>query len=277
LDNLQENIRSQTQERSEKLRRALQVAEDFNRDYLEVIRGLRDIQDNLLSQDSPGVDTSTVAEQQKELQAIKDDLDTVRPTIADVRQRAEELEQLCGIPGRMELQKNVEDLDTALEDIQEGIRDRDQELGGALEKSERFDQTLQAIMSWLPPAEQRMDNMAPIAADPRSVRIQIAELKVLNVQVKPRLIDIQNLNQFASDLKNASPVTAESLSPQVQEINERWNKLLKKIQDREVSVCSIRTEHRLAISVSFSTSEASATCIDKSIFSTPSLFPRRLL
>ena len=32
------------------------------------MRSLRDIQDNLVSQDSPGVDPSTIAEQQRELQ-----------------------------------------------------------------------------------------------------------------------------------------------------------------------------------------------------------------
>lgn len=76
--------------------------------------------------------------------------------------------------------------------------------------------------------------MAPVAADPRSVRIQIEELKVFKIQTHPRYVDIQNLNQFASDLKNASPVTAESLTPQVKDINNRWNELLKKSADREV-------------------------------------------
>lgn len=45
--------------------------------------------------------------------------------------------------GQMELQKHMEDLDTALEDIEEGVRDREDELCSALDKAERFDNTFQ--------------------------------------------------------------------------------------------------------------------------------------
>lgn len=57
---------------------------------------------------------------------------------------------------------------------------------------------------------------------------------MFGVQVKPRYVDIQNLNQYSSELRNASPVTAESLTPQVKDINARWNKLLSDMNEREV-------------------------------------------
>ena len=62
--------------------------------------------------------------------------------------------------------------------------------------------------------------------------------QVFRVQVNPRFVDVQNLNQYASELRNISPVTAESLTPQVQDINERWGTLLSASQDREVLVIS---------------------------------------
>ncbi len=37
---------------------------------------------------------------------------------------------------------------------------------------------LQAILSWLPKAEEKMANMPPMAADTRRLRIQLEELKV---------------------------------------------------------------------------------------------------
>ncbi len=55
------------------------------------------------------------------------------------------------------------------------------------------------------------------------------------LQVKPRYIDVQSLNQYASELRNASPITAESLTPQVKEVNDRWAKLLADLTGREVS------------------------------------------
>ena len=67
LDTLQENIKAQSSERSGKLDQALNVAEKFHNDYNDVTRSLRDVQDNLISQDSPGIDAATIIEQQKEL------------------------------------------------------------------------------------------------------------------------------------------------------------------------------------------------------------------
>ena len=62
----------------------------------------------------------------------------------------------------------------------------------------------------------------------------------MKVQVHPRYVEVQALNQFASELKNASPVTAESLSPQVKDINDRWNNVLKTMYDREVRHLAFR-------------------------------------
>ncbi len=68
LENLQENIRYQTRERSGQLEEALGVAEKFQTDYQEATHGLKDVQDNLASQDHPGIDPATIQEQLKELQ-----------------------------------------------------------------------------------------------------------------------------------------------------------------------------------------------------------------
>ena len=67
LDALQENIRQQTTERGGRLQQALGVAERFSSDQQDAVRALRDIQDNIVSQDSPGVDPPTIKEQLREL------------------------------------------------------------------------------------------------------------------------------------------------------------------------------------------------------------------
>ena len=55
------------------------------------------------------------------------------------------------VSGQMELQKHMEDLETALEDIQEGSRDREDELASALDKAERFDNTYQVSDAYRDP------------------------------------------------------------------------------------------------------------------------------
>ena len=68
LDALQENIRMQTSERGCQLQEALGVADKYSHDQQDAIRALRDIQDNIVSQDSPGVDPATIREQLRELE-----------------------------------------------------------------------------------------------------------------------------------------------------------------------------------------------------------------
>ena len=67
LDSLENSTREKTAQRGADLERALGIADKFQSDQQEAVRALRDIQDNLLSQDSPGVDAATIEEQQKEL------------------------------------------------------------------------------------------------------------------------------------------------------------------------------------------------------------------
>ena len=44
------------------------MADAFHATYKDVMRALQDIQDNLISQDCPGIDVPTIGEQQKELE-----------------------------------------------------------------------------------------------------------------------------------------------------------------------------------------------------------------
>ena len=76
-------------------------------------------------------------------QFIKDDLETIRPAIAVSKQHGDHLAGICGTPGNVEIQKYAEDMDQTLEDVQEGVNERDEELDTALAKSQRFDQILQ--------------------------------------------------------------------------------------------------------------------------------------
>ena len=67
LDRLQSNIQKETSDRAHALEEAVQVADRFNHTYSQLMQALRDVNDNLASQDSPGVDTSTIRQQQNEL------------------------------------------------------------------------------------------------------------------------------------------------------------------------------------------------------------------
>ena len=67
LATLHNQIRDATHRRDGELTSALQVAQKFFDLCNDTMSNLRDLKDNLLSQEPPGIDSSTVKEQQKEL------------------------------------------------------------------------------------------------------------------------------------------------------------------------------------------------------------------
>ena len=63
-------IQDGAQGREAALQDALQVSEKFYDLCVEVMSNLRDLKDNMFSQEPPGVDPQTVKEQQKELKVM---------------------------------------------------------------------------------------------------------------------------------------------------------------------------------------------------------------
>ena len=57
---------------------------------------------------------------------------------------------------------------------------------------------------------------------------------MLKIETYDHYGDIQLLNHLCNVLRMESPMSAESLAPQVDDVNQRWNQILTGIADREV-------------------------------------------
>ena len=80
-------------------------------------------------------------------QAIENERGAAKTPLEDCRKTASQLVGFCGTPGRMEIQKHMEDLENVVEEIDDGIKERDEELSNALEKAEQYDATLQVSVT----------------------------------------------------------------------------------------------------------------------------------
>ena len=78
-------------------------------------------------------------------QAIQSELSDlhVAGVLDECQRLANELTQLAGTPGKVEVTKYMEDLDSILEEIEDAMKDREEELETALAKAHKYDQTLQ--------------------------------------------------------------------------------------------------------------------------------------
>ncbi|KAK3083433.1 hypothetical protein FSP39_022457, partial [Pinctada imbricata] len=236
LATLNNQIRDATQRREGELTGALKVSQRFFDLCNDTMSNLRDLKDNLLSQEPPGVDSSTVREQQKELKELRKELGKARLSLEECRQTGEQLSGLCGDPGLMEIRKQLEDIHNVADDVHDIARDREEDLKKALGHAEKFQELHDNAMSWLPMAEHQLERMEAVATTPEGVKQQMEELKSTKAQVHPHVADVEQLNQELSALKDMSPIAAESLQKPVEEINSRWSHLLKEMADREVKL-----------------------------------------
>lgn len=83
------------------------------------------------------------------MQVIKEDLVAVQPAVTECRHLAEQMSTLSGLSGDVAVQKRLYDLDAAIEEIEEGIENRETELNKALKRAEQCSNCLQVIIASL--------------------------------------------------------------------------------------------------------------------------------
>ncbi|PVD38689.1 hypothetical protein C0Q70_01309 [Pomacea canaliculata] len=230
------NVGASATQRDKLLRQVLHDATQYFDLTTDVLSSLRDLKDSLLSQQLPGVDTATIREQQSELAGIKTELEKAKELIGDCRKYADDVGRNCGEPGRIELQKQLEDLTQLADDVNDLVRERGDELRKVFRHADHFSHLLEAAGSWLPLSEHKMASMRPPASDIRELTEQIEEIKLFKSQVHPHIVEMQQLNQQLDSLKDQSPVAAEALYRPVLAANEKWNDLLRSIADRETKL-----------------------------------------
>ncbi|XP_052234757.1 dystonin-like isoform X4 [Dreissena polymorpha] len=234
LNGLANQIKDGAQARDQSLKEALDMAEKFHDLCGEVMSNLRDLKDNIISQEPPGVDPQTVKEQQKELKELRKELGKTRLTLDECRQKGEHLGTLVGEPGQIEVRKQLEDIQNLADDVHDIAKDRDEDLQVALGHAERFQQLHEALEEWLPLEENKLASMKPVSHDLDLLGQQLEELKLMKASVHPRVTDIQQLNQELSALKDMSHVAAATLQRPVDDINNKWSEILRALNDREV-------------------------------------------
>ncbi|GAB1607826.1 dystonin isoform X7 [Argonauta hians] len=230
---LAKKVSSAALERDQALKQVLQVASKFYDMCTEVKNNIKELRDNLYTQEPPGIDPPTIKEQQKELMDIRQAQEKAVRMEVECKEIGKKLSSMCGDPGKIEVQKQLEDIDSVAEDLNDVAYEREEELNAALGYATKFQVTIDSIRTWLPTSQKKLSVMKVPSTDKLALRSQIEELKLFKMQTHPRVTDVDNLNQHMTALNDLSPVAAEYLVKPVSDINEQWTQLIKGIADRE--------------------------------------------
>lgn len=233
LNDLWDEVQKTSKQRGRSLDDALKVALKFWDELANVMKALKELQDTLNAQEPPAAEPSEIQQQQDTLQEIKQDMDHTKPEVDQCKKTGKNLMQLCGEPDKPEVKKHIDDLDNAWDTVTSLYAKRERNLIDAMEKAMNFHETLQNILEFLDYAEDKFANMGPIAVDIDAVKVQIKELKDFKNEVEPHNVEIETLNRQAHELLDRiAPHQARAIREPLNEINRRWDDLLKGIVDR---------------------------------------------
>jgi DNA repair exonuclease SbcCD ATPase subunit len=234
LNGLWGQIQKATGTRSNDLEQALALAEKFWNELQNVMDNLKQIQDNLNSQEPPGVEPKVIEAQKAELKNIKKGIDSTKPIVDKCKQTGKELMSKVGDSEKPEVKRHIEDLDNAWDNVTSMFHKREKNLIVAMEKAMEYHDTFQNLKDFLAKAEKKFDNLGPIGSDIDKVKKQIGELKDFKDEVDPWMIKVEALNRLAHDLvENATPEQARAIKEPLGQVNRRWEDLNKGINVRQ--------------------------------------------
>uniref|UniRef100_A0A8D8X998 Dystonin n=1 Tax=Cacopsylla melanoneura TaxID=428564 RepID=A0A8D8X998_9HEMI len=238
LNGLWNEVQKATNDRGRSLEEALALAEKFWKELQSVMATLRDLQDNLNSQEPPAVEPKAIQQQQYALKEIKAEIDQTKPEVEQCRASGQKLMKICGEPDKPEVKKHIEDLDSAWDTVTALFAKREENLIHAMEKAMEFHETLQDLLKFLERAEDRFAKLGPLGSDIDAVKKQIAQLKQFKADVDPHMVQVEALNRAirrqAQELtERTSAEQAASLKEPLASVNRRWDELLRAVVERQ--------------------------------------------
>jgi len=234
LTGLWKEIQGLAKNRGDSLEDALALAEKFWDELQQVMSNLKELQEQLDSQDPPAVEPKAIEAQKAELREIKRGIDQTKPGYDKCRQSGNNLINVVGDAEKPELKRHIEDLDNAWDNITSMYAKRERNLLDAMEKAMEFHEMMQSLLEFLARSEKTFNSMGAIGSDINTVKKQIEELKFFKDEVDPWMVKVEALNRQADDLtERTSPDQARAIKEPLADVNRRWNDLNKSIVVRQ--------------------------------------------
>ncbi|CAG0891815.1 unnamed protein product [Cyprideis torosa] len=234
LNSLWSNIKNVASKRGRSLDDALALANQFWDELEQVMKNLKQLNDALENQEPPAVEPNAIKRQQADLDDIRKDIQQTKPEVERCRSTGKKLMSVCGEPDKPEVKKQIEDMDNAWDNITTAFAKREKNLIVAMEKAMAFHDTLQNFLAFLDRAEDKFSRMGALGSDIGAIKRQMSELKDFKNEVDPHMVDVEALNRQAQELTaRTSPDQAVKIKGPVNEINRRWDDLLRGIVERQ--------------------------------------------
>ncbi|NXO30815.1 DYST protein, partial [Cisticola juncidis] len=222
-------------ERVDKLGEAMQAAVQYQ-DGLQALFDWVDIAGSKLASLSPvGTDLETVKQQTEELKQFKTEAYQQQIEMERLNHQAELLlKKATQESDKHTVQDPLSELRLLWDSLEDKIISRQHKLEGALLALGQFQHALDELLAWLTHTEDLLNEQKPVGGDPKAIEIELAKHHVLQNDVFAHQSTVEAVKKAGNDLIESSAVEeASNLRSKLELLNQRWQKLLEKTEQRK--------------------------------------------
>lgn len=230
-DSLNEEINT----RYNTLQMALTKSQDVKEAIDSLLLWLRDVEVALVNERPISLYRENLLEQLNEIKAIKNDIDSHKPSIDSVQQAANELMKTCDLEMAKKVEKKISDLSTMFSSVESRAIQRSNSLQEISDKLSKFHQDLQISNDWLVSCIDMLESKE-MAQLPTAIFKQ--RVQTVSKERESRMQPIKDLISSGNELiSNPKTGEASSLKEAIADLERRWTNfdLLLAMKEEDVS------------------------------------------
>lgn len=231
-----DELQAKLDDRCSELQSAATAVGQFNDQVKALTYDLSSLETELDGMKPPGRDFKTVRQQIDDVGVLSNKLNKASDAVNVAIQSGERLVDSGFAPDTIQTREQVETLKKQLGKLDDRARNREQDLENTLKKLEAFYLVRAGIVDDVQDASEQVRKMKPIGSEVDSIRAQQADFKKFRTKtIEPLGRNVDECNRIGQGLiqSAASGVNTATLEKDLEKMNDKWNDLKDRINDRE--------------------------------------------
>ncbi|XP_017784132.1 PREDICTED: microtubule-actin cross-linking factor 1 isoform X5 [Nicrophorus vespilloides] len=218
------------------LQSAATAVTQFNDQVKELTHDLSGLEAELDSMKPPGRDVKTVRDQIDDVSKLVNKLNKAADDVNFAISAGERLVDSGFAPDTAQTRQQVDTLKKQLSKLDDRARGRELELDNMLKKLDNFYMIHSAVIDDIQDASEEVRKLKPVGTDVEAIRAQQQDIKRFRAKtVDPLGKNVDECNRLGQGLiQSAAPeVNTNNLEKELERMNDRWNNLKERMNDRE--------------------------------------------
>ncbi|KAK5647774.1 hypothetical protein RI129_002666 [Pyrocoelia pectoralis] len=229
-------LHAKLDDRCSDLQSAATAVMQFNDQVKGLTNNLSGLETELDSMKSPGREFKIVKTQIDDIGNLISRINKASDDVNDAVYAGERLVDSGFAPDTVQTRQQVDTLRKQLNKLDERARNREQNLEDTLKKLEDFYLNHSSVLDNISDTTEHLRKMKPVASEVDSIRAQQQDFKKFRAKsVEPLSKIVDDCNRTGQSLiqSASSGVNTTTLEKDLEKMNELWNNLKEKINDRE--------------------------------------------